>query len=115
MRNNGRNRRIEERNKVFAKAVLVSTQVPGTIHDMNTGGLRVDWISRPRVKAGQEVRIKIIPIDELGLPTIEATVQVRWSRQSGIYESTGLQLVSLKNREMLNSYKKLLSYFSESS
>lgn len=106
------NRRIQERNKVFAKALLISTQTPGLIHDMNIGGLRVDWITPPKVKSGQKVKIQIIPIEELGLSSIEATVQVRWRRMTGIYESTGLQLLSLKNREMLNIYKKLLSYFS---
>ena len=104
--------RREKRFASYAKVVLVDTNNLGYLRDLNSLGCQVDFVEPPPVKIGDKVEICIIPNEEMGIPNVELTVEIKWMRQEQPFISLGGALDHLPD-EQGQHYESLLSYFRE--
>jgi hypothetical protein len=103
-------KRREKRFISYAKVILIGKDSLGYLRDINSLGCQIDFIEPPALQTGDQIEIQIMPNEELSLPNIRLSLNVKWMRQDTVYYSIGGSLSQVPD-EYREAYQKLLSYF----
>ncbi|MEW5816340.1 MAG: PilZ domain-containing protein [Spirochaetota bacterium] len=104
-------KRNYDRKKCYAKILFKDDNTVGYLRDISPKGCRIDVPTEITLRAGEKKAIIIIPEEELNIPPIHGTVEVRWSDKKELFWVIGSFLKSVRDREALKNYQLLLEYY----
>jgi len=105
--------RRDKRELSYAKIWVEEDQVPGYVHDMAKGGCRIEIPVPVEWQKGERKAIKVIPEDELEIPSFALVIEIRWFETEQIYCSAGVKVVEPIGNDVREHYEKLLAYYEE--
>lgn len=100
-----------QREICYAKIMFLEDNIPGYIKDISTTGCRIDIPSDVSWEIGQRKKIIIISEEALAIDPIKGTVEIRWIKKVDMFNKCGMQVVSVKDIQSKDNYRKLLLYY----
>ena len=108
------NKRDRTRSVSYAEVFLTEQGVVGHLRDLSAKGCRLSFLAPgPKLEAGREIDVVIVPVEGLGVPRIPTNFVPRWIETDGPSVQTG-GILSTIPREFRDAYERLLTYFSNS-
>ncbi|RKX75861.1 MAG: hypothetical protein DRP87_13540 [Spirochaetes bacterium] len=104
-------RRTDFRKKCYAKLLFKDDSIPGYLRDISKQGCRVEILESPPWQPGERKKFVILPEKEIDISPVHGTLEIRWIKKEDFYWTLGSKILSLKDRESLNNYRALLSYY----
>ncbi|MBN2626904.1 MAG: PilZ domain-containing protein [Spirochaetales bacterium] len=98
--------RAARRDRCFIRAFANGHS--GQIRDINGKGMKISLFGRPEIAGGEQVNVKIIPDDMLGLKPFYVRGTVRWVRREDNLVNFGLQYSDGANMSAVLPLKKLI-------
>jgi hypothetical protein len=109
----GFDKRREERNKVYAKVMLMEDLSPGYLRDLSKSGAQISFLKQVPAQKGQTLTLRIIPGDEIDIPTFQLTLTVCWTGSDTVYYSLGGTVSAAANTETQDALRRLYSYYAD--
>ena len=105
--------RKEKRFSSYAKVILKGQDKLGYLRDLNRLGCQIDFLEAPDLAVDEEIKIRVIPGEELDFAPLDLVLIVRWTkRDSELFSSIGGSLSEVSEEDQV-SYERLLSAFAE--
>ena len=105
-------KRTFEREKCYAKILLLPDEIPGYVRDLSGKGIRIEIPVPVRYEKDSEIQAIIIPIEDLEILPIQCRLVIRWQKSESIYTTIGAEIKSLKDTAAASGFRTLGTYFS---
>jgi hypothetical protein len=109
----GMEKRKEERNKVYAKVMLVNDLSPGYLRDLSKSGAQISFLKQVPAKEGEALLMRVIHGDEIGIPPFKLTLTVRWTGSDPVYYSLGGTVTAPPDEGNQGLLARLYAYYAD--
>lgn len=104
-------RRAKTREKCYAKVWFPEADTPGYLRDISSKGCRIELLKPQKWETNDTMRVEIIPDDIMEIGNVTGTIEIRWTKTEDFYWAVGSKFVSVKDKQSLENYKKILHYY----
>jgi len=109
----GNEKRKEARNKVYAKVMLMDDLSPGYLRDLSKSGAQISFLKQVAARKGDALFLRIIPGDEIGIPSFMLTLEVCWTSSDTVYFSLGGTVSVPAGAEDQAPLERLYDYYAD--
>jgi hypothetical protein len=109
----GSEKRREERNKVYAKVMLIDDLSPGYLRDLSRSGAQISFLKPVAAGNGEALSLRIIPGDEIGIPPFPLTLTVCWTGSDAVYFTLGGTVTAPPGPENRGFLEQLYGYYAD--
>lgn len=102
-------KRSIERDIIYCKALFTDKELPSYLRDISLLGCRIDIITPIQTQIGDKHMIKLIPLDETGIPAFSLIAEVRWIKKNNNFLTFGLRFTDVEIENTLR-LKKLVEF-----
>ena len=107
----GSEKRKEERNASYAKAILLKDGTPGYLRDLSSMGCHIAFVHPIPVRKEDALLLQVLPEKEFGIPAFKMFLEVLWIRKDEVFFSVGGRVSPLPGREHRESLDRLYKFY----